>query len=92
MTAACSLWLMDMNAMSKYRHPHEHLITEDCVIEIYPSENELGFHDGYYVAIVDRITDELVIREYEPDFDWAWQTATFFGKRHNLEITDMTPY
>lgn len=78
--------------MAKYKHPQEHLITDDCVIEIYPSENELGFHDGYYVAVVDRITDELVIREYEPDFDWAYQTATFFSKRHNLEIIDVTPY
>ena len=81
-----------MNAMMKYKHPKEHLITDDCVLEIYPSGNEMGFHDGYYVAGVDRITDDLVIREFEPDFDWASQTATFFSKRHNLEIIDVTPY
>lgn len=78
--------------MPKYKHPQEHLITDDCFIEIYPSTNELGFPDGYYVALVDSITDELILREFEPDFDWAYQTAEFFSKRHNLEITDKTPY
>lgn len=76
----------------KYKHPQEHLITDDCFIEIYPSENEMGFHDGYYVAIVDSISDELILREFEPDFDWASQTAKFFSKRHNLDVIDVTPY
>jgi hypothetical protein len=78
--------------MPKYKHPQEHLITDECFIEIYPSTNELGFPDGYYVAVVDSITDELILREFEPDFDWAYQTAEFFSQRHNLEITDKTPY
>jgi len=78
--------------MPKYKHPQEHLITDDCFVEIYSSENEMGFHDGYYVSVVDSITDELVFREFEPDFDWAYQTAEFFSKRHNLEIIDVTPY
>lgn len=77
---------------SKYEHPKEHLINDDCVIELYPSENESGFNDGYYVAVVDRLTDQLVMRDYEPDFDWAWQTASYFSKKYGLEIVDVTPY
>ena len=52
----------------------------------------MGFDDGYYVSIIDKITDELILREFEPDFEWAYQTADFFSKRHNIEITDKSPY
>lgn len=77
--------------MAKYEHPKEHLITDGCSIEIYPSLNEAGHPDGYYIAVINE-NDELILREYEPDFDWASQTANFFSKRHNLEITDVSPY
>ena len=46
--------------------------------------------EGYDIVIWDDDTE--LIEEWEPDFEWAWETAKFFSKRHDLEIVDNTPY
>jgi len=69
-------------------HPNESKINDSCVIEILRSEDE----DGYDMMILDEDTGIAVIEEWEPDFEWAWQTAKYFSKKHNLEIIDRTPY
>lgn len=72
-----------MNAKNK--HPKEHLIHDECYIMIHRNDEE-----GYDIIIWDDDTE--AIEEWEPDFEWAWETATYFSKKHNLEIIDNTPY
>lgn len=71
--------------MLKYKHPKEHLIYDECYIMIHRNNK-----DGYDITIRDEDTE--LIEEWEPDFEWAWQTATYFSKKHNLDIVDVTPY
>lgn len=74
------------------KHPKEHLITEDCYIEIERCERAYGQTDGYNVFIIDDVTEDVLIDEWEPDFEWAWDTAKFLSKKYNLEIVDKVPY
>lgn len=78
--------------MQKYKHPNEHLIHDDCFVEIMPCADDRGSLNGYNVLVVEEVTEDVIIGEWEPDFQWAWETAKFFSKRHNLEIVDVTPY
>jgi len=70
---------------AKNKHPKDHLIHDECYIMIHRNDEE-----GYDIIVWDDDTE--LIGEWEPDFEWAWQTATYFGKKHNLEIVDNTPY
>lgn len=69
-------------------HPSESMINDSCVIEIMNSDDG----DGYNMYVVDEDANKVVIDEWEPDFEWVWQTAKYFSKKHNLEIIDRTPY
>lgn len=77
---------------TRFKHPNEHLIHEDCHIEIDRCEKAWDMVDGYNVFVIDSISEDVIIDEWEPDFDWAWQTAKFFSKKYNLEIVDKLPY
>lgn len=71
--------------MSKYTHPNEDKIHDECYIMIHRNDER-----GYDLIIWDDDTE--LINEWEPDFDWAWQTAKYFSRKYNLEIVDNTPY
>lgn len=77
---------------AKTSHPKEQFIDEDCYIEIEISEKAYGEIDGYNVYVVNINTEEIILDEWEPDFDWAWQTAKYYSKKYDLEIIDKTPY
>jgi len=74
------------------KHPKEHLITEDCRIELEPVAKAFGQTDGVNVLVIDDYSGEVVLDEWEPDFGWAWETASYFSKKYNLEIVDKLPY
>ena len=77
-----------MNVMSQShpsKHPKEHLIHDECYIMIHRNDEE-----GCDIIIWD--DDVEVIEEWEPDFEWAWETASYFSKKYNLEIVDELPY
>ena len=49
-------------------------------------------NDGMNVLVIDNSTDEVVLDEWEPDFEWAWETAKYYSKKYNLDIVDTLPY
>lgn len=71
--------------MKKYTHPDEKSIHEECTITINRADD-----GGCWMFVWDG--DIMVLKEWEPDFEWAWETATYFSKKHNLEIVDNIPY
>jgi hypothetical protein len=73
-------------------HPNENLIHDDCRIEIEVVQKAFGMNDGMNVLVIDNSTDEVVLDEWEPDFEWAWETAKYYSKKYNLEIVDTVPY
>ena len=73
-------------------HPNEHLIHDDCRVEIEIVYKAFGMNDGMNVLVIDNDTDEVVLDEWEPDFEWAWETAKYYSKKYNLEIVDTIPY
>ncbi len=62
-------------------HPDEKLINDSCIIEIMNAEDG----DGYNMYVVDEDANKVVINEWEPDFEWVWQTAKYFSKKLNLK-------
>jgi len=77
---------------AKNKHPKEHLIHDECYIEIERCEKAWGMTDGYNIFIIEDFTDDVIVDEWEPDFEWAWETAKYFSKKYNLEIVDKLPY
>lgn len=77
---------------AKNKHPKEHLIHDECHIELEPIDRAFGEFDGVNVLIIDSITEDVIIDEWEPDFEWAWETAKYYSKKYNLEIVDNMPY
>jgi len=73
-------------------HPSEHLIHDDCRVEIEIVHKAFDMNDGMNVLILDNDTKEVILEEWEPDFEWAWETAKYYSKKYNLEILDTTPY
>ena len=73
-------------------HPNEHLIHDDCRVEIEIVYKAFGMNDGMNVLVIDNDTDEVILDEWEPDFEWAWETANYYSKKYNLEIVDTIPY
>lgn len=79
-----------MSAMSK--HPKEHLIHDDCHIEIHPHYGDDGLNNGYNILVIDSHSESVVADDWEPDFDWAWETAKYFSRKYTLEVLDLSPY
>ena len=77
---------------TKYSHPDEHLIHDDCRVEIEPVYKAFGQTDGMNILVLENDTDKVVLEEWEPDFEWAWETANYYSKKYNLEIVDTIPY
>jgi hypothetical protein len=73
-------------------HPSEHLIHDDCRVGIEIVHKAFGMNDGMNVLILDNDTNEVILEEWEPDFEWAWETAKYYSKKYNLEILDTIPY
>jgi len=80
-----------MSVVSKkyVKNPNVH---EDCYIEIHPCYGDVGQNDGYSVFIIDSDSEDVILDDWEPDFEWAFETARFFSKQYNLEIVDSSPY
>ena len=76
----------------RYKHPKEHLIHDECFVEIMPTMDDHGDLDGYNVLVVEDITEDIIVSEWEPDFEWAWETAKYFSQKFELQIVDTTPY
>ena len=73
-------------------HPNEHLIHDDCRVEIEIVQKAFEMIDGMNVLVIDNDTNEVILDEWEPDFEWAWETAKYDSKKYNLEIVDTIPY
>ena len=50
---------------AKNKHPKEHLIHNECYIEIERCEKAWGMTDGYNIFIIEDFTDDILIEEWE---------------------------